>query len=125
MMYKTSKDYEKLWELGMNSKIIAIYEEVKTKGFCFITPSYNNVLIYSFGQELGRFQKEVDFIDCCKRYNLEFIDPTPNTCELCEIERIRDELYKEPTINDPLFVWELVQQLDKELKKLKGKRGNR
>ena len=97
-MYKTSKDYEKLWELGMNSKIIAIYEEVKTKGFCFITPSYNNVLIYSFGQELGRFQKEVDFIDCCKRYNLEFIDPDPpkKFCKTCRWwgDNDSNEVYK-------------------------------
>lgn len=91
-MYKTSKDYGRLWELAQEINIICWCDNNLTP--CVVNRDCSRIYVEMFNYTykhdpdleesiMSNLEDKEDFIKQCKEHNLEFIDPEPPTCETC------------------------------------------
>jgi len=90
MQYKTSKDYEKLWDLAINNEdeIIGMDKYCEVEYLIIITSFDEKVHILN-GLRESEFEtnKMFAFISYCKANDVQFLDPEPPKCETCKIRR--------------------------------------
>ena len=85
-MYKTSKDYDRLWELLNQKAEIACWIKGKTKDKLLTLAAHDNehpVLITANPDPIV-FMDYCVFESKCIELNLVFLDPEPPTCETCK-----------------------------------------
>ena len=102
-MYKTSKDYEKLWEIYKSGQsfhrfgYLSQYGE-DSRNSCIIYPTDGCLSIVTWSDKVIRCFDKKDWMRACKQYNLDFIDPDPpkKFCKTCRWwgDNDSNEVYK-------------------------------
>ena len=81
--YKTSTDYNRLYELIQNQRIVCFIQDDKRKNVCASPLIFNESSInigvpgisYISAFDFKEMTMKEDFIQQCKSCNLEFLDP--------------------------------------------------
>ena len=73
--YTTSKDYEKLWKLVQDGKEIVCFTHGLSTYVSIAMKQGKYVAVFSRGVGDIETNSEIDFIQTCKKLNLEFLPP--------------------------------------------------
>jgi len=75
MNYTTSKDYEELWRLVQDGKEIVCFTHGLSTYVSIAMKQGKYVAVFSRGVGDIETNSEIDFIQTCKKLNLEFLPP--------------------------------------------------